>query len=81
MPGSTSSGIFLAVLTLAAGFFALNVQRLVAYMRLGAPENRFDHPFERLKNVIVIGMVEKGEVQHSEMPLIYSDRQYWKLTK
>ena len=33
MPGSTSSGIFLAVLTLAAGFFALNVQRLVAYMR------------------------------------------------
>ena len=32
-------------------------------------------------NVIVIGMVETGEVQHSEMPLIYSDRQYWKLSK
>jgi flavin reductase (DIM6/NTAB) family NADH-FMN oxidoreductase RutF len=32
-------------------------------------------------NVIVIGMVETGEVQHNEMPLIYSDRQYWKLTK
>jgi flavin reductase (DIM6/NTAB) family NADH-FMN oxidoreductase RutF len=30
-------------------------------------------------NVIVIGMVEEGKVQSAETPLIYSDRQYWKL--
>ncbi len=27
--------VFLVVLVLAAGFFALNVQRLVSYMRIG----------------------------------------------
>lgn len=37
--------------------------------------------FDLGMNVIVIGMVEKGEVQHSEKPLIYSDRQYWKLSQ
>jgi Fe-S oxidoreductase len=48
--------IFLFVLTLAIGFFALNVQRLVRYMRLGVVEDRSDAPFTRLKNVLTIGI-------------------------
>ena len=32
-------------------------------------------------NVILIGMVEAGRVQNLKPPLIYSDRQYWKLTR
>lgn len=32
-------------------------------------------------NVILIGMVEAGRVQNHKPPLIYSDRQYWKLAR
>jgi hypothetical protein len=53
---SGSNVVFLFILTLAVGFFALNVQRLVRYMRLGLAENRSDVPFTRLKNVLTIGI-------------------------
>src|SRR4051794_39999922 len=51
--------VFLFVLVLGAGFFALNVQRLVSYLRLGYAENRTDHPLARFKNVLVIGIAQK----------------------
>ena len=51
--------VFLFVLVLAAGFFALNVQRLVSYLQLGHAEGRTDHPLTRLKNVLVIGIAQK----------------------
>ena len=53
------SAIFLFVLVIAAGFFALNVQRLTAYLNFGVPENRTDHPFTRIKNVLTIGIAQK----------------------
>ena len=37
---AASNGVFLFVLAFGAGFFALNVQRLVSYMRLGQPDPR-----------------------------------------
>jgi Fe-S oxidoreductase/nitrate reductase gamma subunit len=55
---AASNAFFAFVLTLSAGFFALNVQRLVRYMSLGASEDRTDHPFERLKNVLTIGIAQ-----------------------
>ncbi|MEO7083800.1 MAG: (Fe-S)-binding protein [Gemmatimonadaceae bacterium] len=55
---TSSSVLFLFVLTLGAGFFALNVQRLFGYMRLGLSEDRSDHPFVRLKNVLTIGIAQ-----------------------
>jgi len=55
---AASNAFFAFVLTLSAGFFALNVQRLVRYMSLGQPEDRTDHPFERLKNVLTIGIAQ-----------------------
>jgi Fe-S oxidoreductase len=44
------------VLACAAGFFALNVQRLVRYMRLGGPDPRTDHPLTRVRNLVSIGI-------------------------
>ncbi|MDQ3997900.1 MAG: (Fe-S)-binding protein [Gemmatimonadota bacterium] len=49
---------FLFILAAAAGFFALNVQRLVRYMRIGYDEDRTDQPWERLKNVFTVGIAQ-----------------------
>ena len=49
---TAGSAVFLFVLVLAVGFFALNVQRLVSYLQLGYGEDRTDHPLVRLKNVL-----------------------------
>jgi Fe-S oxidoreductase len=56
---TAGSVVFLFVLVLAVGFFALNVQRLVSYLQLGVGEDRTDHPLVRLKNVLVIGIAQK----------------------
>jgi Fe-S oxidoreductase len=53
---SASNAVFLLILVCAAGFFALNVQRLVRYMRLGEPDPRTDHPLVRIKNLLSIGI-------------------------
>jgi Fe-S oxidoreductase len=51
-----SQVVLLFLLIGGAGFFALNVQRLVRYMRLGLAENRTDAPLTRLGNVLTIGI-------------------------
>src|SRR5690348_3566328 len=56
---TAGSAVFLLILVLALGFFALYVQRLVRYLRLGFAENRTDHPFVRLRNVLEIGIAQK----------------------
>ena len=55
---SASIVIFLFIAVLGAGFFALNVQRLVRYMRLGQSDDRTGEPFTRLKNVLTIGIAQ-----------------------
>ena len=50
--------VFLFVLTLAAGFFAVNIQRLTRYLRLGIVEDRTDRPWRRLGNVLSIGIAQ-----------------------
>jgi Fe-S oxidoreductase len=55
---STQNVVFLFVLTLAAGIFSLNVQRLVSYLRLGVSEDRTDHPGSRFLNVLRIGIAQ-----------------------
>ena len=54
-----SNAIFLLLVSVATGFFALNVQRLLSYMRLGHDENRTDHPARRLANVFTIAIAQK----------------------
>ncbi len=56
---TAESVVFLFVLILAAGFFALNVQRLVSYLQLGFAERRTDHPLTRMRNVLEIGIAQK----------------------
>ncbi|MGA9838722.1 MAG: (Fe-S)-binding protein [Gemmatimonadaceae bacterium] len=51
--------IFVFVLVLAAGFFSLNVQRLVGYLRVGKPEGRLDHPWQRAWNVLRIAIAQE----------------------
>ncbi|OYV68752.1 MAG: hypothetical protein B7Z72_07995, partial [Gemmatimonadetes bacterium 21-71-4] len=50
--------IFVLVLVLAAGFFSLNVQRLVQYLRIGKADGRLDHPWQRAWNVLRIGIAQ-----------------------
>ena len=52
------NAVFLAVVVVAFGFFALNVQRLVSYMRLGKPEARLDRPLARVWNVLQVGIAQ-----------------------
>src|SRR4029078_3583912 len=56
---TAGNAVFLFVLVLATGFFSLNVQRLVSYLRLGYVEHRTAHPLTRVKNVLVIGIAQK----------------------
>jgi Fe-S oxidoreductase len=53
---SGSNVLFAFILTLGAGFFALNVQRLVRYMGIGLAEDRTGEPFTRIRNVLTIGI-------------------------
>jgi len=55
---SIENVVFLFVLIVAAGFFALNVQRLVRYMRLGKAEHRVDRSFHRIWNVLRVGIAQ-----------------------
>src|SRR4029079_19006923 len=55
---TTSIVVFLLLLTAGAGFFALKVQRLARYLRIGLPENRTNDPGERVKNLLGIGIAQ-----------------------
>ena len=56
---TAQNAVFLFVLVIATGFFALNVQRLVSYLNLGYAEDRSDHPLTRIRNVLAIGIAQK----------------------
>jgi Fe-S oxidoreductase/nitrate reductase gamma subunit len=56
---SAASALFAFVLVIGAGFFALNVQRLLGYMRLGEAESRWDHPLARIRNLLSIGIAQR----------------------
>src|ERR1700712_985135 len=55
----TQNAIFLFLVVIAAGFFALNVQRLTASLNFGTAENRTDPLLTRFKNVLTIGIAQK----------------------
>src|SRR3954467_2736516 len=51
--------MFLFILVVAVGFFALNVQRLVGFLRLGLAENRVDQPAVRIGNLLSLGIFQR----------------------
>ncbi len=46
--------IFLIVLLAALGGFAYTARKVLGYLRIGKPENRFDHYDKRISNVLAI---------------------------
>jgi len=57
---TASNGIFALIVVVAAGFFASNVQRLVAYLRIGRlDDSRWDHVPRRLANLVTIGVFQR----------------------
>ncbi len=52
--------IFLIILIAAFSFFGYNVKRLISYMKVGKPENRFDAPGKRLKNVSSLRLASRN---------------------
>ena len=48
--------IFLGIVVVALGFFALNAQRLYRYLRVGRDERRLDAPLVRVGNLLAIGV-------------------------
>src|SRR3954469_16705898 len=55
---SASNLLFAFILTLGAGFFALNVQRLVSYMRIALPDDRTNDTLVRFGNLFKIGIAQ-----------------------
>jgi len=53
------NGVFSLVVLAATAFFAFSAHRLIAYLRLGRPDPRLDHPLARLKNVLTIAIFQK----------------------
>jgi Fe-S oxidoreductase len=51
-----NSVLFAIVLIAALAFFASNAKRLIGYLRLAKPENRFDNIGQRIKNVLTIAI-------------------------
>ncbi len=55
----TAQNIVFALCLLVAGaLFAKSAQRLVRWARIGRPEDRTDHPDERTKNFLLIGLAQ-----------------------
>ncbi len=49
---------FLFVLLAASCYFAFSVRRLIRHLKLGQPENRFDHPWERIKKTLIVAIAQ-----------------------
>src|SRR5688500_20317893 len=53
---TTQNALFLLLVAAAGAFFALNVDRLVRYLRVGRAVDRSDRPLRRLRNVLVVAL-------------------------
>ncbi|HTY39339.1 MAG TPA: (Fe-S)-binding protein [Bacteroidota bacterium] len=53
---TTKNILFLLILLGAFAVFASSVKRLVSYLKLGKPDDRFDSPGERLRRMIVVAI-------------------------
>ncbi len=56
---TTQSIVFLIILVGSFVFFGTNIFRLISYLQIGKPENRFDSPRERIQNVLTIAFGHK----------------------
>ena len=74
--GLLGSIIFGALLLIGWGAFALRIDKLVRWMRLGRPENRFDHLGERVKYFVLMVLGQRG-VLRDPLPGIAHFFTFW----
>ena len=55
--------IFSIIFLLAFGFLFYNLKRILSYIKLGQPENRFNNTYERIKNVLKIAFGQSKLLQ------------------
>ncbi|RYF58708.1 MAG: Fe-S oxidoreductase, partial [Cytophagaceae bacterium] len=55
--------LFIILLALGFGYFALNVKKLVRNIKLGRDINRFDNPGARLNNMALIALGQSKMVR------------------
>ena len=55
---STKNILFLVVLAVALAVFAYSIRRLVRYLSIGQPDNRFERPGARLKNMLTVAIAQ-----------------------
>jgi len=55
---TTKNILFLIVVLCAFGFFAYSVIRLIRFLKIGRPENRFNKPWARLKQTLVVAVAQ-----------------------
>ncbi|MEW5844016.1 MAG: (Fe-S)-binding protein [Bacteroidota bacterium] len=63
--------IFLIIFFGAIGFFVYNLRRILSYIKLAQPENRFDNPLQRIKNVLKIGLAQSKILREPVAGLIH----------
>lgn len=55
---TTKNIVFFLVLDAAIALFALSLQRLISSLKLGQSDNRFDHPWTRLRRMFVVAIAQ-----------------------
>ncbi len=55
---TTRSIVFSLVLLCAFGFFAFSIRRLILFLMIGKPDERFDRPWERVKKTLVVAIAQ-----------------------
>ncbi len=63
--------IFAVIFVIAFGFLFYNLKRILSYIKLGQPENRFDNPAERIKNVLKIAFGQSKLLREPVAGLIH----------
>jgi len=58
--------LFIFILIISFSWFGFNVKRLISYLKIGKPENRFDSPLKRIKNVLSIAF---GQIKLLREPI------------
>src|SRR5215469_7108504 len=75
--GGPAGAVIFAILLIAAWVaFALRIRQLVRLMRLGRPENRFDHLGERVKYFVLMVLGQRG-VLRDPLPGIAHFFTFW----
>lgn len=64
--------LFLLVFLTALSVFAMSVRRLVRHLKLGQSEDRFDHPWERIKRTLLVAIAQSKILREPAAGLMHA---------